>query len=301
MDTTNLNTVEKAIWLNQQGYNLTFYTPYTKGSNIKWGMWKTQKQSVGDLIKIIQRYPSYSNIGIITGEISNLLVLDFDSMSDYNVFASFYPAMLQTTRIKTGEGMHLWYKPTAFLPLNNSLCEVWYNADHYASAPGNIHPNGATYTLENGVKPLAVTLSDLLNCGCKVGDNPPEGGEKKVFIDKSKTTFSPSLPAGDCPTSYPLPYGIYTRIKNRQTVVDLLRIEELERRGKSEWARCPYHNDDTPSLMVNLGTQRVSCFNHKCKLYSQDHKGLDIFDIVAVVEGCDKRRAAQILAWRLGE
>lgn len=301
MDTSNLNTLEKAIWLNQQRYNITFYEPYTKGSTILWAHWKTQRQTVGDLIKIIRYHPTYTNIGIITGEISNLLVLDFDKMDKYNTFASFYPSMLQTTRIKTGKGVHLWYVPSAFLPLHNDLCEVWYNSDHYASVPGNIHPNGSIYTLENDVKPMAVTVSDLLNCGCKVGNIPPEGKEKNDFLDTSKANFFLSLPAGECPKDYPIPYGIYDRIKARLTVVEFLKIEELEKRGKSEWAKCPYHNDDTPSLMVNMGTQRVSCFNPKCKLYSPDHRGLDIFDIVAVVEGCDKRRAAQILAWQLGE
>jgi hypothetical protein len=299
MDTT-LSTLEKMIWLNEKGYNLTIYEPGTKGSNIKWGYWKTNRQTVGDLISLVQRYPTYTNIGVICGEISNLLVLDFDSMTDYRVFASFYPAMLQTTRIKTGKGMHLWFTPTAFLPLHNDLCEVWYNSDRYASVPGNIHPSGAIYTLENDIEPKSVTIGELLNCGCKVGTVHPEGEEKSTFLDTSKNTFSLSLPAGDCPTNYPIPYGIYTRIKARLPIVEFLGIEELVRRGKDNWALCPYHNDVNPSLMVNLGTQRVSCFNPKCRLYSVDHKGLDIFDIVSVVEGCGRRRTAQILAWKLG-
>lgn len=281
-------TLEKAISLNLEGYNLTFYEPGRKGSNFKWGKWKTQRQTISDLIAIIGHYPTYTNIGAICGEVSRLIVLDFDSEQEFYQFQAQSPNLCQTYTMKTSRGFHLWFRSNAFLPMTHPLCEVWYNSDHYASCEGNIHPSGHVYSCTNDTKPKTVTVSDLLSAGCKL--TLPER-------EKSPSPFLsfPAQTTGGIPV---LGYGIYNAVKSRLPIAEYLNLGPTVKRGKRWYTVCPCHNDANPSLEVNYHTQRVSCYNPSCKLHSKH--GLSVIDAYAILNGVTPNRAVYELAQYLG-
>ena len=82
-------------------------------------------------------------------------------------------------------------------------------------------------------------------------------------------------------------------------IKDKLSIEEvvssyikLERAGKNFKARCPFHNEKTPSFMVSPDRGTYHCFG--CS------RGGDIFSFVEEFEGTDFKGALKVLAARAG-
>ncbi|HNT73749.1 MAG TPA: bifunctional DNA primase/polymerase [Anaerolineae bacterium] len=301
-------TLQKAIELNTKGCNLVFYEPGKKGSDFHWKHWKTQRQTVMDLIELVRHYPHYTNMGVICGQISKLLVLDFDldkpgKELDFENFSKLYPSMLNTKTVQTGRGFHLWYAIEYPIPMRHPLCEVWHNSDHYASVEGNIHPSGAVYTALNEYEPKQITISDLLNSGCSL-QHLPERGKKIAVTETNGNHFLPSFPAdsANCPKWYGIPGDACNRIKAQLNVIDFLHITETVKRGKRFFARCPQHNDgeEPDHWSLEVQSERVSCYNPECILYDANKHGYDVIDVYALLAGVDSRRAKQILLYSLG-
>jgi len=74
-------------------------------------------------------------------------------------------------------------------------------------------------------------------------------------------------------------------IKTRIDIVDLIQqYVPLQRTGRNYKARCPFHEEKTPSFIVFPDTQRYRCFG--CG------KGGDIFNFIMEQEGWDFAGAA---------
>ncbi len=83
------------------------------------------------------------------------------------------------------------------------------------------------------------------------------------------------------------------QIKERIGIVDLVSSYiKLEKAGKNFKARCPFHNEKTPSFFISPERQTYHCFG--C------NKGGDIFSFVEEIEGLDFSGALKVLAERAG-
>ena len=83
------------------------------------------------------------------------------------------------------------------------------------------------------------------------------------------------------------------KIKERLGIVDLVgSYIKLERAGNSFKARCPFHNEKTPSFFVSPERDSYYCFGCGAKG--------DIFTFVEEFEGLDFRGALKVLAERTG-
>lgn len=82
-------------------------------------------------------------------------------------------------------------------------------------------------------------------------------------------------------------------IKDKLDIVDVIgEYVELKRAGQSMKGRCPFHNEKTPSFMVNSERQSWHCFG--C------NKGGDIFSFIQEIEGMEFVEALKYLANRAG-
>lgn len=83
------------------------------------------------------------------------------------------------------------------------------------------------------------------------------------------------------------------KIKERLNIVDLLSTYlKLEKAGKNMKARCPFHNEKTPSFFVSPERDSYYCFGCGAKG--------DIFTFVQAFEGLDFFGALKLLAERTG-
>lgn len=84
-----------------------------------------------------------------------------------------------------------------------------------------------------------------------------------------------------------------SQIKDRLTIAEVIGgYLKLERAGQNFRARCPFHNEKTPSFFISPARQSFYCFG--C------HKGGDIFTFIEEMEHLDFRGALKMLGERAG-
>ncbi len=78
-------------------------------------------------------------------------------------------------------------------------------------------------------------------------------------------------------------------LKQKNDIVDIVsKYVHLERKGKSYWGCCPFHNEKTPSFSVNAEEGFFHCFG--CK------ESGDVISFVQKIESCDFVDAIRVLA-----
>ncbi|MBO7726851.1 MAG: toprim domain-containing protein [Thermoguttaceae bacterium] len=85
-------------------------------------------------------------------------------------------------------------------------------------------------------------------------------------------------------------FEVKEKIREAIDIVDLVSryVPSLQRKGRIYVGRCPWHDDNRPSLQVNPDRQTYRCW--VCNL------GGDIFSFIEQIEGVDFKEALEILA-----
>ncbi|KQC08229.1 MAG: hypothetical protein APR62_05195 [Smithella sp. SDB] len=142
-----VSTLEWAEFYLSQGFSLIPLLPKDKTPAIQWKEYQHRKPTQAELIKWFSN--GRNNIGIVTGKISGIAVIDLDSEAALN-FAK-QNDFSDTPSVKTGKGCHLYYKYPDNIEVRNfqkrdDLPDIDLRGDGgYVVAPPSIHSSGNVY------------------------------------------------------------------------------------------------------------------------------------------------------------
>lgn len=125
------------------------------------GAWKNYQTSHAPEWLLAQWDATSHNIGIITGFISGILVVDIDG-----VYPEDWPAMPETWTVKTRNGHHYYFNLPDDFDVPNSASKLADKVDirangGYVVAVPSRHPDGGFYEWVEGLSPAETELADI--------------------------------------------------------------------------------------------------------------------------------------------
>lgn len=136
-----------------------------KQANIQWSRWQTERATFGR-VHYWHTWGVLSNIGIVCGRVSNLVVIDLDGLEAVADFEATFPHLLDTLTVSTGsrKGKHYWY----YAPIGYSTETIRTKGFEvrgdgcYVIAPPSIHPiSGLPYMVNGFAEPASLELTDV--------------------------------------------------------------------------------------------------------------------------------------------
>ncbi|MEY3702946.1 MAG: hypothetical protein RLZZ561_566, partial [Pseudomonadota bacterium] len=144
-------TSDCPTWLTlyDMGFSLIPLKPRDKTPLTGWRAYQKRRAARSDVEAWFKATPN-ANIGIVTGAISELIVLDLDSADA--VAEAERRGLPDTLTVRTGKGRHIYFRHPGGKIANRAgfLPGMDIRGDGgYIVGPGSIHPSGAQYTWEN--------------------------------------------------------------------------------------------------------------------------------------------------------
>ena len=153
--------VEDALELLNQGLSVFPLLPGTKEPPFSWKEYQTRLATEDEIRDLWEKYPD-ANIGIATGIVSNLCVIDIDTDEGFDVIKDYVPEELSTPAVRTPKGgQHLYFRCNNESLRNNSraLPGIDFRANGgYVVAPPSVNGSGHMYIWE---VPLSVDRPEL--------------------------------------------------------------------------------------------------------------------------------------------
>jgi hypothetical protein len=151
-----------------RGWSVLPLRPRDKRPLIRWEFLQNERPSEQDIAEWFRGWPD-ANIGIVTGEISNLIVLDIDPKHGGDATLErlehrFRPLSATVEAVTGGGGRHLYFAhPGGFTCNRAGLAQgIDLRGDGgYIVAPPSIHPSGRRYAWAAGRAPDEITLAPL--------------------------------------------------------------------------------------------------------------------------------------------
>ncbi len=181
------STIKAAKRYLARGWSVLPLRPRDKRPPISWEHLQHERPSEQDVAEWFRSWPD-ANIGIVTGEISNLIVLDIDPKHGGDAALErlehkFGPLSATVEAVTGGDGRHLYFAHPGGLTRNRvGLSQgIDLRGDGgYIVAPPSIHPTGRPYAWAPGRAPDEITLAALPRWilvpirGPRVGRSLPE-------------------------------------------------------------------------------------------------------------------------------
>ena len=136
------------------GWSIIPVEPKGKKPLIKWEEFQNRRASLTEVETWLTQWPE-ANLGVVTGEISNLLVVDADGAEGLKSLLA--ERLISSVTVKTPHGKHLYYKRTR--EIRNSVKKLAPGLDirgdgGYVVSPHSTHPSGLMYRWERFVPDL---------------------------------------------------------------------------------------------------------------------------------------------------
>jgi hypothetical protein len=168
MATEQQISIEAARHYLARGWSVLPLRAGEKRPLIRWEHLQHQRPSEEDINEWFRRWPK-ANVGIVTGEISNLIVLDVDpkhggDTSLERLENKFRPISETVEAVTGGGGRHLYFAHPVGLTRNRAglVQGIDLRGDGgYIVAPPSVHPSGRPYMWAPGRSPDEITLAPL--------------------------------------------------------------------------------------------------------------------------------------------
>lgn len=160
--------VASALSYHTHGLSVLALEPRGKKPLLSWQIFQTERADTA-LIRRWWSHQPQANVGIVTGALSGLIVLDIDGYAGRDALRSFLKDQAirefpLTPTVKTGHGWHYYFAYPG-VPMANAT--AWHGLDGvdirgdggYVVAPPSIHPNGRDYEWVAGRTWDAVALA----------------------------------------------------------------------------------------------------------------------------------------------
>lgn len=293
--------MSKALDLYTKGFSVF---PVKHGSKypykgFTWKRYQTEKPSFEQTVQWFEQYP-HSNIAVLMGKVSSdLIVIDFDSITKYVEWLTS-DRYIETYTIRTGRGYHCYFQMEHIPNHTYKLDKIDVKLNGYVLSEGSLHPSGWTYQVHVN-QPIAriESLENLLGLEFCIYDEVTQHNitqnSKPVALDDDFDSLLAECEA----LAKRLPKDICNQIKAKLDILSVLGLShnDVVTIGKRQKVECPVHDDHNPSLDVDLKTNRCFCYCPSCALHSPH--GNDVINLYATMHGLSDKQAMIALARQL--
>ncbi|MDR4469061.1 MAG: phage/plasmid primase, P4 family [Nitrospira sp.] len=155
--TLQQHTVEAALQYLEQGWSVIPLRAGGKESLVPWKDYQTTSATQKQVRDWWKECPE-ANVGVITGRVSGLVVIDIDGEEGEATLAQLeftHGALPQTRTVRTGNGRHLYFNYPG-RPIQSSAGTLGKGVDvradgGYVVAPPSMHQNGTRYCWTSAV------------------------------------------------------------------------------------------------------------------------------------------------------
>ena len=157
----------------QTGFSVIPLRPKRKEALVTWKKYQQHRATETQINSWWEKTPR-ANVGIVTGGVSGIVVIDCDSTEACKRFIRDYPEAESTRQARTGKGKHFYFEWARGIRNKAGSTALGQGIDvrsdgGYVVAAPSIHPNGRAYEWVNkkSIQPLPKRLKEALTISTK--------------------------------------------------------------------------------------------------------------------------------------
>lgn len=267
------------------------FLPKDKSGQPSWDIYKTQLPSSQEIGAWLRYQINY---GVVLGW-NNLAVLDFDDTAAYGQWmlwtarqSGFAEYVARNAfRVSSARGVHVYFRLAHPEKKNRKLPGIDFKSSGYVVGPGSTHPTGLEYRANRSdfVFPLLQNLSDILPVSLLAIDIPSKSPATAAQAPAAASPWQVVNRAGKYSGS------LVSKIKKQLRIEDYFP-DAVPTSMDGRWliARCPLHDDHSPSMWIDTKEQICGCFS------GCTNKPLDVINLYSRVHGIDLVNTIYLLA-----
>lgn len=150
-----------ALDILKQGFPVFPVRPLGKTPLVPWKPYQENLPSEAQVGHWWRKWPN-ANIGMATGHLSRLLVIDVDSSEALNVLLKTCPTITRTAQAQTGRGWHFYFQWEAGIPNGTDRLAPGIDVRSeggFVLLPPSIHKSGRRYEWLNDRDPLPLPVA----------------------------------------------------------------------------------------------------------------------------------------------
>jgi hypothetical protein len=263
---------ERACWWLEHGVNVVPLKPQSKELQPGYG---SRKARITDN-DFARRWflNTDANLGVVLGGPTGLVVADWDAVPAYADWCARVGAPEVTLVERTARGYHWFFRTAGIASAVDPGCEVKTRGVCMVSP--SVHPTGQIYQLVQEAPIVILTAA--------------RAAALFPFLSARLPRSLPGLAR-----TKPVDMGVIARIKAVRPIVAEMQAAgvTLQPAGQATWVgRCPFHDDQMPSLWVNPVSGLWGCNRPDCRAAGVH----DVINFRAIGRGVSNQVAIQQLA-----